>query len=43
MTAPSSSSTNDANTACPQVSATSPSVNAASPQVYTASVSDNTV
>ncbi|GJZ71111.1 putative ribonuclease H-like domain-containing protein, partial [Tanacetum coccineum] len=43
MTAPSSSSTNDANTACPQVSAASPSVNAASPQVYTASVSDNTV
>ncbi|GJT63566.1 hypothetical protein Tco_1015046 [Tanacetum coccineum] len=32
MTAPSSSSTNDANTACPQVSAASPSVNAASPQ-----------
>ncbi|GJZ29417.1 hypothetical protein Tco_0574064 [Tanacetum coccineum] len=31
MTAPSSSSTNDANTACPQVSAASPSVNAASP------------
>ncbi|GKB37296.1 hypothetical protein Tco_0882238 [Tanacetum coccineum] len=30
MTAPSSSSTNDANTACPQVSAASPSVNAAS-------------
>ncbi|GJT37673.1 hypothetical protein Tco_0937538 [Tanacetum coccineum] len=29
MTAPSSSSTNDANTACPQVSAASPSVNAA--------------
>ncbi|GJX71295.1 retrovirus-related pol polyprotein from transposon TNT 1-94 [Tanacetum coccineum] len=43
MTAPSSSSTNDANTACPQVSAASPSVNAASPQVCTASVSDNTV
>ncbi|GJT12357.1 retrovirus-related pol polyprotein from transposon TNT 1-94 [Tanacetum coccineum] len=35
--------TNDANTACPQVSAASPSVNAASPQVCTASVSDNTV
>ncbi|GKD79328.1 ribonuclease H-like domain-containing protein, partial [Tanacetum coccineum] len=29
MTAPSSSSTNDANTSCPQVSAASPSVNAA--------------
>ncbi|GJR05561.1 putative ribonuclease H-like domain-containing protein [Tanacetum coccineum] len=43
MTAPSTSSTNDANTACPQVSAASPSVNAASPQVCTASVSDNTV
>ncbi|GJU17144.1 ribonuclease H-like domain-containing protein [Tanacetum coccineum] len=43
MTAPSTSSTNDANTASPQVSAASPSVNAASPQVCTASVSDNTV
>ncbi|GJZ43506.1 putative ribonuclease H-like domain-containing protein [Tanacetum coccineum] len=43
MTAPSSSSTNDANTACPQVSAASPSVNVASPQACTASVSDNTV
>ncbi|GJX84474.1 putative ribonuclease H-like domain-containing protein [Tanacetum coccineum] len=43
MTAPSTSSTNDANTACPQVSAASPSVNATSPQVCTASVSDNTV
>ncbi|GJR32740.1 putative ribonuclease H-like domain-containing protein [Tanacetum coccineum] len=43
MTAPSSSSTNDANTACSQVSAASPSVNTASPQVCTASVSDNTV
>ncbi|GJU05256.1 ribonuclease H-like domain-containing protein [Tanacetum coccineum] len=43
MTAPSTSSTNDANTACPQVSAASSSVNAASPQVCTASVSDNTV
>ncbi|GJV07502.1 putative ribonuclease H-like domain-containing protein [Tanacetum coccineum] len=41
MTALSSSSTNDANTTCPQVSAASPSVNAASPQVCTASVSDN--
>ncbi|GJX40824.1 hypothetical protein Tco_0255814 [Tanacetum coccineum] len=35
MTAPSTSSTNDANTASPQVSAPSPSVNAASPQVCT--------
>ncbi|GKA47760.1 putative ribonuclease H-like domain-containing protein [Tanacetum coccineum] len=43
MTAPSTSSINDANTASPQVSAASPSVNAASPQVCTASVSDNTV
>ncbi|GJX02954.1 ribonuclease H-like domain-containing protein, partial [Tanacetum coccineum] len=43
MTAPSSSSTNDANTACSQVSAASPSVNTTSPQVCTASVSDNTV
>ncbi|GJV43897.1 hypothetical protein Tco_1428433 [Tanacetum coccineum] len=43
MTAPSSSSTNDANTASSQVSAASPSVNTASPQVCTASVSDNTV
>ncbi|GJW99184.1 putative ribonuclease H-like domain-containing protein [Tanacetum coccineum] len=43
MTAPSSSSTNDANTAYSQVSAASPSVNTASPQVCTASVSDNTV
>ncbi|GJU08308.1 putative ribonuclease H-like domain-containing protein [Tanacetum coccineum] len=43
MTAPSTSSTNDANTASPQVSAASPSVNADCPQVYTASVSDNTV
>ncbi|GJU29848.1 hypothetical protein Tco_1173437, partial [Tanacetum coccineum] len=43
MTAPSTSSTNDANTASPQVSATSPNVNAASPQVSTASVSDNIV
>ncbi|GJX06129.1 putative ribonuclease H-like domain-containing protein [Tanacetum coccineum] len=37
------SSTNDANTASPQVSSASPNVNAASPQVCTASVSDNTV
>ncbi|GJR08240.1 putative ribonuclease H-like domain-containing protein [Tanacetum coccineum] len=43
MTAPSTSSTNDANTVSPQVSTASPNVNAASPQVSTASVSDNTV
>ncbi|GJY81869.1 ribonuclease H-like domain-containing protein [Tanacetum coccineum] len=43
MTAPSSSSTNDANTASSQVSATCPSVNTTSPQVCTASVSDNIV
>ncbi|GJU06102.1 putative ribonuclease H-like domain-containing protein [Tanacetum coccineum] len=43
MTAPNSSSTNNANTAYSQVSAVSPSVNTASPQVYTASVSDNIV
>ncbi|GJV08361.1 hypothetical protein Tco_1346017, partial [Tanacetum coccineum] len=43
MTAPSTISTNDANIACPQVSAASLSVNAASPQVCTASVSDNTM
>ncbi|GJZ91929.1 putative ribonuclease H-like domain-containing protein, partial [Tanacetum coccineum] len=43
MTAPSTSSTNDANTASPQVSTANPNVNAASPQVSTASVSDNTV
>ncbi|GJV85330.1 hypothetical protein Tco_1525228 [Tanacetum coccineum] len=43
MTAPSSSSTNDANTASSQVSAASPSVNNASPQVFTTNVSDNTV
>ncbi|GJX39056.1 putative ribonuclease H-like domain-containing protein [Tanacetum coccineum] len=42
-TAPSSSSTNDANNTCSQVSAASPSVNTASPQVCTASVSDNIV
>ncbi|GKB06900.1 ribonuclease H-like domain-containing protein [Tanacetum coccineum] len=36
MTAPSSSSTNDANTASSQVSAASPSVNTVSPQVCTA-------
>ncbi|GJT28249.1 hypothetical protein Tco_0908524 [Tanacetum coccineum] len=34
MTAPSTSSTNDANTACPQVSAASPSVNTTSPQLH---------
>ncbi|GKE70008.1 retrovirus-related pol polyprotein from transposon TNT 1-94, partial [Tanacetum coccineum] len=38
-----SPSVNDANTACPQVSAASPSVNVATSQVCTASVSDNTV
>ncbi|GJV27031.1 hypothetical protein Tco_1383479, partial [Tanacetum coccineum] len=43
MTAPSTSSTNDANTASPQASAASLSVNAASPQVCTASVNDNTM
>ncbi|GJZ87270.1 putative ribonuclease H-like domain-containing protein, partial [Tanacetum coccineum] len=43
MTAPSTSSTNDANTASPQVSTASSNVNAASPQVSTASVSDNVV
>ncbi|GKD14533.1 ribonuclease H-like domain-containing protein [Tanacetum coccineum] len=43
MTAPSTSSTNDANTASLQVSTDSPNVNAPSPQVSTASVSDNDV
>ncbi|GJY74010.1 retrovirus-related pol polyprotein from transposon TNT 1-94, partial [Tanacetum coccineum] len=43
MTAPSSSSINDANTAYSQVSAASPSVNTVSPQVCTISISDNTV
>ncbi|GJW57052.1 putative ribonuclease H-like domain-containing protein [Tanacetum coccineum] len=43
ITAPSTSSTNDANTASPQVSTASPNVNAASPQISTASVSDNAV
>ncbi|GJX45330.1 putative ribonuclease H-like domain-containing protein [Tanacetum coccineum] len=43
MTAPSTSSTNDANTASPQVSVASTNVNAASLQVCTASVSGNTV
>ncbi|GJR08041.1 putative ribonuclease H-like domain-containing protein [Tanacetum coccineum] len=43
MVAPSTSSTNDTNTASPQVTTASPNVNAASPQVSTASVSDNPV
>ncbi|GJU39310.1 putative ribonuclease H-like domain-containing protein [Tanacetum coccineum] len=45
MTAPSTSSTNDVNTAIPayEVSTVSPNVNAASPQVSTASFSDNVV
>ncbi|GJX84035.1 uncharacterized mitochondrial protein-like protein [Tanacetum coccineum] len=43
MTAPTTSSTNDANTASPQVSAACPNVNAASPQVCSAIVSDNIV
>ncbi|GKB56217.1 putative ribonuclease H-like domain-containing protein, partial [Tanacetum coccineum] len=43
MTALSTSSTNDANTASPQVSTVSPNVNTASPQVSTASFSDNVV
>ncbi|GKD39256.1 hypothetical protein Tco_1259463 [Tanacetum coccineum] len=43
MTAPHTNSTNDTNTASPQVSTASPNVNAASPQVSIASVSDNTV
>ncbi|GJW13597.1 gag-pol polyprotein [Tanacetum coccineum] len=43
MTSPSTNSTNDNNTASPQVSTASPNVNATSPQVSTASVSDNTV
>ncbi|GJV80800.1 putative ribonuclease H-like domain-containing protein [Tanacetum coccineum] len=43
ITAPSTNSTNDANTVSPQVSTASPNVNATSPQVSTASVSDNTV
>ncbi|GJU87573.1 ribonuclease H-like domain-containing protein [Tanacetum coccineum] len=43
MTTPSTNSTNDTNTASPQVSTASPNVNAANPQVSTASVSDNTV
>ncbi|GJS21375.1 ribonuclease H-like domain-containing protein [Tanacetum coccineum] len=45
MTAPSTSSTNDVNTAKPayEVSTASPNVNTASPQVSTASFSDNVV
>ncbi|GJX60424.1 hypothetical protein Tco_0291814, partial [Tanacetum coccineum] len=43
MTALSTKSTNDTNTASPQVSTASPNVNAPSLQVSTASVSDNTV
>ncbi|GJU88636.1 putative ribonuclease H-like domain-containing protein [Tanacetum coccineum] len=43
MTAPSTSSNNDANTASPQVSTASPNVNTASPQVSNASLSDNVV
>ncbi|GJV44395.1 putative ribonuclease H-like domain-containing protein [Tanacetum coccineum] len=45
MTAPSTSSTNDVNTAKPayEVSTVSPNVNTASPQVSTASFSDNVV
>ncbi|GJZ08302.1 putative ribonuclease H-like domain-containing protein [Tanacetum coccineum] len=43
MTALSTSSTNDANTASPQVSTASPNVNTTSPQVSTASFSDNAV
>ncbi|GKE34835.1 ribonuclease H-like domain-containing protein [Tanacetum coccineum] len=43
MSAPNSSSTNDANTASLQVSVASPSINTTSPQVSTARVCDNTV
>ncbi|GJX51887.1 hypothetical protein Tco_0280256 [Tanacetum coccineum] len=43
MTAPSTSSTNNVNTASPQVSTASPNINVASPQVSTASISDNDV
>ncbi|GKC80509.1 hypothetical protein Tco_1131283 [Tanacetum coccineum] len=43
MTTLSTSSTNDANTASPQVSTASPNVNITSPQVSTASFSDNAV
>ncbi|GJR92049.1 hypothetical protein Tco_0216060 [Tanacetum coccineum] len=43
MTALSASSTNDANTASPQVSTVSPNVNTASPQVSIASFSNNVV
>ncbi|GKD24270.1 hypothetical protein Tco_1230484 [Tanacetum coccineum] len=41
MTAPSTSSTNDANIASPQVSTASPNFNVASPQVSTASPNVN--
>ncbi|GJS18626.1 putative ribonuclease H-like domain-containing protein [Tanacetum coccineum] len=43
ITAPRTSSTNDANTASPQVSTASPNVNTTSPQVSTTSFSDNVV
>ncbi|GKG12203.1 hypothetical protein Tco_0346440 [Tanacetum coccineum] len=43
MIAPSTSSTNDANTASLQVSIASPNVNTASPHVSIASFSDNVV
>ncbi|GJT71662.1 putative ribonuclease H-like domain-containing protein [Tanacetum coccineum] len=43
MTAPSTNSTNDTNTARQLVSTASPNVNAASPQVSIASISDNIV
>ncbi|GKF21321.1 hypothetical protein Tco_0069959, partial [Tanacetum coccineum] len=45
MTAPSTSSTNDVNTAIPayEVSTANPNVNVANPQVSTASFSDNVV
>ncbi|GKC05147.1 putative ribonuclease H-like domain-containing protein, partial [Tanacetum coccineum] len=43
MIASSTSSTNDANTASPQVSTASPNVSSPSPQVSTASFSDNAV
>ncbi|GJS66924.1 retrovirus-related pol polyprotein from transposon TNT 1-94 [Tanacetum coccineum] len=41
ITAPSTSSTNDVNTASPQVSTASPNVNTASPQVSTTRFNDN--
>ncbi|GJY02813.1 putative ribonuclease H-like domain-containing protein [Tanacetum coccineum] len=43
MTAPSTSNTNDANIASPQVSTASPNVNTTSPQVSTASFNNNVV